>query len=289
MSQIEAKIIADSISPWGTRLTTFQLKYHRYIHGEVMTHRTFSRNASSSRAVPIWKLVSQVWNNPATPVHWGQNQPGMQADRQVSPWKRRVARFLWRTAGKVACLFAWGLMRVGMHKQVANRILEPWQFMHTVVTATDFNNFFILRDHPDAQPEIQELARQMQQALRRSSPSLLNSGEFHLPYVLPAEIERYKGTDNEWLLPVLSTARCARVSYMNHDGTNPSVDRDKKLFEMLVISTPAHASPSEHQAMATSNPERSRNFSSGWTQFREIIELEGWGPYDSVGSTVEQH
>src|SRR5690625_1277851 len=84
-------------------------------------------------------------------------------------------------------------------------------------------------DHSDAQPEIQELARQMQQALRRSSPSLLNSGEFHLPYVLPAEIERYKGTENEWLLPVLSTARCARVSYMNHDGTNPSVARDKKL------------------------------------------------------------
>lgn len=288
MSQIEAKIIADSISPWGTRLTTFQLKYHRYIHGELLTHRMFSRNASSSRAIPVRKILSQVWKDPAIPIHWGKNQSGMQSDGQISKRRRRVARFLWKTAGKFACIFSWGLMKLGIHKEVANRILEPWQFMHTVVTATDFDNFFILRDHPDAQPEIQELARQMKQALRRSSPTLLNSGEFHLPYVLPEEVERYKGTDNEWLLPVLSTARCARVSYMNHDGTNPSVDRDKKLFERLVISTPAHASPAEHQAQATSNPERSRNFSSGWKQFREIVELDGWGPYEPVGSTVQQ-
>lgn len=287
MSQITAKVIADSITPTGERLTTLQLRYHRFIHSEFMTHRVFSRNASSSRAIPVKRMLSQVWKDPAIPVKWGSNQPGMQAGEELSGWRKRLARRLWTGSGKVACIFAWGLMKLGLHKEVANRILESWQFISVVVTATDWENFFILRDHSDAQPEIQVLAGKMRAVMDSSTPTLLEVGEFHLPYVRPDEIKRYKGTDNEWLLPVLSTARSARVSYNRHDGTTPAVADDIKLFKMLVISEPSHSSPAEHCAQYVPHLSGSRNFRGPWYQFRAILEHSGWGPYSSTGVTVE--
>lgn len=254
---------------------------------EFMTHRVFTRNASSSRAIPVKRMLAQVWKDPAMPVSWGRNQAGMQAGRPLMGWRKKLASTLWRGSGKFACIFAWGLMKLSLHKEVANRILEPWQFINVVVTATDWENFFILRDHPNAQPEIRRLAEYMKVVMDMSEPALLDVGDFHLPYVRPEEIERYKGTENEWLLPVLSSARCARVSYNRHDGTTPSVKEDKKLFERLVISEPAHASPCEHQAQYVPHLTGSRNFRGPWYQFRAILEHTGWGPYSSTGVTVE--
>src|SRR5690606_30080072 len=118
-----------------------QLRYPRFIHAEFMTHRAFSRNASSSRAIPVHKMLSQVWNDPATPIHWGASRPGMQAREELKGWKRKAAQAIWKLAGRAACVFAWGAMKLGLHKQVANRILEPWQYIHVVVTATDWDNF----------------------------------------------------------------------------------------------------------------------------------------------------
>lgn len=287
MSQITAKVIADSVAPTGERLTTLQLRYPRFIHSEFMTHRVFTRNASSSRAIPVKRMLSQVWKDPAIPVKWGSNQPGMQAGEELTGWRRKLATTLWGGAGKVVCVFAWGLMKLGLHKEVANRALEPWQFINVVVTATDWENFFVLRDHPDAQPEIQELAKRMKTAMEMSQPTILEVGDFHLPYVRPEEVKRYKGTENEWLLPVLSTARTARVSYNRHDGTTPSVKEDIKLFERLVISEPAHSSPAENSAQYVPHLSSSRNFRGPWYQFRAILEHSGWGPYSSTGVTVE--
>lgn len=268
MSQIKAKIIEDSISPHGIRLTTFQLQYHRYIHGEFMTHRVFSRNASSSRAIPVMTMLKQVWNDPAMPVHWGANMPGMQAKDQLTGWRAKVARGLWRAAGKVACVFAYGLSKVGLHKQVANRILEPWQLIHVIITATEFANFFELRDHADAQPEIRVLAKAMREAYKANAPTRRIFGEWHLPYI--SYEERLAFSFGE--LIKASAARCARVSYLTHDGVKPVIAKDIALYERLVGSAPIHASPVEHQATPQMYAAVWGGNLRGWHQHRQDVE-----------------
>jgi thymidylate synthase ThyX len=271
---IEAKVIADSYYVYKgkqQRITTLQLRYHRYIHGEFMTHRVFSRNASSSRAIPVKTVLKQVWNAPAIPVHWGANQSGMQAKAQLEGGKLKMAGRLWKLAGKAACAFAWGMMKVGLHKQVANRILEPWQYISVIVTATEWDNFFALRNHPDAQPEIQELAQKIGVAMTNSTPKLLRKGEWHLPYVLDEEIQEFGATVDAPNLKKASAARCARVSYLTHDGKTPDIQKDIGLHDRLVGSNPIHASPVEHQATPAGDNKFHKNF-RGWIQYREEVE-----------------
>ena len=266
----EVEVIAHGVSPTGKEIMTMRLRYWRAIHGEFMTHRVFSRNASSSRALPVKTTLKQVWNAPAGPIHWGKNQAGMQANTQLEGFKRKVAGFLWRTAGKVACGFAWGMMKIGLHKQVANRILEPWQYINVLVTATEWDNFYELRNHPDAQPEIQELAEEMRKASEASSPVSYSLKDWYLPFDPGTEFtlaERIK----------TSVARCARVSYNNFNGKPSTLKDDIALYEKLVGSTPLHASPTEHQAqIATLNNHISGNF-RGWIQFRKAME-SGYSP-----------
>lgn len=245
---IEAKIIADSVSPEGVRLTTLQLRYPRFIHAEFMTHRVFSRNASSSRAIPVAKLLDQIEEQPAMPIHWGKNQAGMQArEEHDEPIKilsgiKVEKEEAWKRAGMSASLFARAFMDAGYHKQIVNRLTEPFQFINVVCTATEYDNFFTLRLHEDAQPEIHNLAMKMKEAMIMSVPNLLEAGEWHLPYVSEEEIN----TLNTQEAIKCSTARCARVSYLNHDKTDPSVEKDIELHDMLV--THGHMSPLEHQA-----------------------------------------
>lgn len=269
---IEAKVVADSTycldGKW-QRITTFQLRYPRFIHSEMMTHRVFSRNASSSRAIPVMKILAAIWNDPAMPIHWGANQSGMQAKTELSDFKQYIAEKLWRGAGKVACAFAWGMTKLGLHKQVANRITEPWQHISVIVTATEWANFFALRDHPDAQPEIRELAVQMKIAMEESEPRELAPWDWHLPYVSDQEMKAYPYD----LLKKLSAARCARVSYLTHDGNVPNVDNDVKLHDRLVASEPIHASPVEHQATPSGDTAFHKNF-RGWIQYREAVEAQ---------------
>lgn len=282
---IQAKVVADSITAEGARITTMECTYPRFIHSEVMTHRVFSRNAMSSRAVPVAKMLEQVRNSPATPVHWGANRPGMQAGEELTGGSLEEAKFLWFRAAQQAAGIAEDMAKVGLHKQVANRVLEPFQLMRTLITATEWDNFFALRAHPAAAPEFQALAYAMQDARNASAPVMRRFGEgqasWHLPYV----------TDEERrLLPLetlrmCSAARCARVSYLNHEKQNPSVVEDVDLFGQLVVrpyvdrkgrtyseSDPLHASPIEHQAVpAALAVSSSRNF-RGWLQFRELYE-----------------
>ena len=261
---IEAKVILDSVSPAGKRITTLQLKYPRWVHGEFLTHRAFSRNSMSSRAVPVAKMIEQVRNDPAMPVHWGQNQPGMQARDELTGEALINAQMTWRSAAAKAADSAELMMGYGLAKQVANRILEPFQWMHTVVTATEWDNFFALRCHPDAQPEMQVLAFAMRGAMDASAPGFT---EHHFPYVREED-----GVMSMWRRAMISAARCARVSYLKHDGTAPSIGEDLALFERLAGGTPIHASPLEHQGVAMEHPRRrSRNF-VGWRQFRELFE-----------------
>lgn len=261
------KVVADSIATHGSRLTSLQLRYWRAIHAEFMTHRVFTRNASSSRAIPVKKVLSQVWNDPAGPVHWGANQAGMQAKAELTGWRNKAARFLWRTAGKVACVFAWGFIKIGLHKQVANRILEPWQYINVLVTATEWENFFELRCHPDAQPEIQELAETIREAMRVSTPKFLEPGQWHMPYITDAEWE----ANSDATLVKVSTARNARTSYLTHDGKPSLLSDDIALHDKLVVAEPLHASPAEHPATPMKTNEFCRNF-RGWRQYRDYLE-----------------
>jgi len=262
-------ILASACPKSGVILWTLHLRYWRAIHSEFMTHRVFSRNAGSSRAKPVKKVLTQVWNDPAGPEHWGVNQAGMQARAELVGWKRAAAGALWRGAGKVMCGFAWAMMKLGLHKQVANRLLEPWQYIDVLVSATEWDNFFHLRNHEDAQPEFWTLAQLILEAMgdtvKAGCVHERRSGEWHIPYILDSEqslllVDRLK----------LSTARCARVSYEPFDG-NASLIKEFERHDLLVGSTPIHASPTEHQARNMGQESRAANF-VGWRQYRWFIE-----------------
>jgi len=270
-SHITSTVIADSISSYGKRITTLQLTYPRFIHSEFMTHRVFSRNAASSRAIPVAKMIEQVRTDPAMPIYWGLNQPGMQASKEYDD--PVVAETQWFVAARNASYQAEELAKLGLHKQIVNRVLEPFQWMHTIVTATEWDNFFELRCHSDAQPEFQALANAMRTALGESVPvercgDMRCHGAWHLPYVSDDE----RASIATSTLTKLSAARCARVSYLKHDGTAPNGAEDTALFEKLVGGKPLHASPIEHQAWAAGAEDRnSRNF-FGWHQYRALFE-----------------
>lgn len=280
---IAAKVIEDSVSEHGVRITTLQLFYPRFIHSEFMTHRVFSRNASSSRAIPVAKMIETVRTNPAMPIHWGANQPGMQAKAELSGDELNGVQNAWMQAARCAANIAEDMERVGLHKQVANRILEPFQHIQVVVTATEWKNFFELRDHPDAQPEIRDLAIQMKSAMDVSEPKALVEDQWHLPYVLEEERadSYWTKSGNKFGLCKVSAARCARVSYLLHDGAIPDISKDMALYERLVGSTPIHASPIEHQATpgfresdgSWFNKRTHGNF-VGWVQFRKLFEMD---------------
>lgn len=279
---IKARIIEDSISDiyvregsYGPRLTTFLLTYPRFIHAELMTHRVFSRNASSSRAIPIMKMIKMIREDPATFVHWGTNKPGMQAGEELTGFRLRMVKYLWILGMFFMTTLASMASRLGAHKQIVNRMTEPWAHITVVVTATEWDNFWDLRCHPDAQPEFRTLAYKMKELYDRSAPKKLKPGEWHLPFVSTAEREQI---GSEHMQCRVSTARCARTSYLTHDNKKPRLDADINLFNRLVGSTPIHASPTEHQATPDGrnngrweNPDEHGNL-EGWIQFRKLIE-----------------
>jgi hypothetical protein len=305
---ISAKIIADSYNPKSGRITTFQLRYPRFIHAEFMTHRAFSRNASSSRAIPVEKMIADIIADTAMPIHWGKNQPGMQAfeecvepiyaakisdldmvENRYSPASREDA---WLWARDQAIHAAKAFHAAGYHKQVVNRILEPFMHISVVVTAADYANFFWLRCHKDAQPEIKALADAMITEFRNSEPRLIFPGEWHVPYVTAEEREGF-GPGLDWTpLIKASTARCARVSYLTHDGKKPSMEADFALYDRLVGGEPLHASPTEHQASPDTlswsahdvpiwdNEHLSGNYRQGWVQHRKTLPGENHTTYE---------
>lgn len=261
---ITAKIIADSV--WaGKRLITLQLRYPRFIHSEVMTHRVFSRSASSSRAVPIQKTIDQVMQEPAHPTHFGLNQAGMVAEKEADEAVQDCAMKLWLKARDEAVKVAAQLAQLGIHKQVVNRILEPFQLIDVVVTATDWDNFFKLRLASDAQPEMQELAKQMKKAIDESTPE---QTFLHVPYVTSEErvqITQEYGDKATQVLQRISAARCARVSYKNHDQSDPAIEKDLELADRLWKAQ--HLSPFECTARIQMVNARYANF-TGWQSYR---------------------
>lgn len=282
MLQISAKCIQASVGPNGIPIHTLQLVYPRFIHGENKTHRRLrigndiitiesetglmddpflSRNASSSRAIPVKKMLDQVREDPAMPIHWGKNQGGMQAYTELSPEEAESAQAWWKTLGlQVAGAVEEASDMYGLHKQVLNRVIEPWQWMTVVVTATDWKNFFALRDHPKAQPEIRELARVMREAIDSAEVRVLAPGELHVPFVN----RKHVGVDMEYSIILdgetvilnknqalrVSASCCAQSSFRTLDY---SLTKAENIYKTLVEDEPVHASPFEHQAEALSN------------------------------------
>lgn len=248
---ISAEVIADSVSTEGKRLTTFKLVYPKFIHGEFMTHRVISRNASSSRAIPVAKLIAEVLDEAtrAGPVYWGAEQKGMQSGAELEGDDLLKAHAYWAIGARRAAQTADAMNRLGVHKSIVNRVLEPYSHIRVVATATEWDNFNGLRLDRAAQPEIRALAIAMFEARKASTPKLLKSGQWHLPFVNEGEFEQ-DYSDNPISYDVkVSVARCARVSYESFEtGKRSTVEEDLKLYERLVGSQPLHASPAEHQA-----------------------------------------
>jgi thymidylate synthase ThyX len=259
---VQAKIIADSINERGTRVTTFELEYPRIIHSELMTHRVFSRNAASSRAIPVKTMIDLIEANPAMPSQWGKNQPGMQAKEELDSVSKESVKQLWLHACSDAVAHARVMNDVGAHKQVINRITEPYQHMKVVLTATNYANWFYLRDHVDADPTIAELAAKMKYEYDYNEPYWLEEGAWHLPYVRTQKAngtfpQRYwdeLGTQRYWdelgnqitleQALMISVSSCAQVSYRKSDG---SLEKAEVVYKRLIESKPTHASPTEHQ------------------------------------------
>lgn len=310
-----AEIIADSISLDGVRLTTMQLRYPKFIHGEFLTHRVFSRNSSSSRAIPAKRIREDIENDPAIPVYWGKNKPGMQAGEQSEAYVavdefvecrseshksglyEKQTRYLppdsaWLKARNDALKWQGAFAKAGYHKQITNRITEPYVCINTVVTATEWDNFFKLRCHPDAQPEIRRLAITMKNAMEFSLPAEIDDDGLHAPYVDMQDIEELHFVTEKLLesnvdadfysllnanIFRISSARCARVSYKTHEGKYPTIEKDFELCDDLLKAP--HLSPFEHQAYPDTllfskgwqKPHLHGNF-VGWKQNRKMIE-----------------
>lgn len=283
---IEAKIIKDSVAPSGIRLTTFVLTYPRFIHAEFMTHRMFSRNASSSRAIPVKKSIQMVLDNPVVPLAFTRNKAGMQGGDPLDEQASKNAEYAWLTAMGYAVKYAQMLADLDVHKQYANRILEPFAHITVVCTATDYDNFFALRCHEMAQPEIHVLADLMYDARQKSTPQVLQEGQWHLPFIsdedADAVVAKRSTSDSTFcdvysvddILLKMSVARCARVSYLNHEGKKPTIDEDLQLYNRLVGSAPIHASPAEHQAKASSSKHAVSGNFRGWIQYRKTLANE---------------
>ena len=340
MTTVSATVIEDSVGSHSPRLTTIVTRYPRWIHAEGRTHRrvrlgeglefelrtpspmedpNLSRNASSSRAIPVTKMIQDVIDDPAIPLFWGKNQKGMQADEECNApvpsyvpmqfmekmglqHKTLSREEAWLNARDWAVNAARGFHAAGYHKQLVNRLLEPFSHINVLWTGTKWTNFLALRDHEDAEPHIRLLAQAIRKALDGSTPKTLQPGEWHLPYVQKSDVlstqhhyrqaakdHRQNMIDTDLIR--LSVARCASLSYRTVDDRLMGRDDAWRLYDKLLDAQPIHASPAEHQAQVDEmvdyweqisqtsrkiglNENLSGNLGPGWIQYRKTLPGE---------------
>lgn len=262
-----AKVLCDSISPAGHRLTTMEVRMHRFVLAEFNTHRTFSRGSASSRAIPVSKTINRITTEPVYPLSWPSERKGMQGGDELDVAGRALARTAWHDARLYAVHHAKYLAELGVHKSIVNRILEPFMSHTVIVSSTEWDNFWAQRCSPLAQPEIRAAAEAMKVVYDASEPALVHRGRWHLPYISDEERQ-----DNSYfLLRRISAARCARVSYLTQDGRR-DITHDLALYDRLIAADPPHASPLEHVATPTLNTATNSpgNF-TGWLQLRHAL------------------
>lgn len=305
---ITARVVADSINPWNSRLTTMVVTFPRYILAEFNTHRAFSRNSASSRAIPFKKMLKAVQTDTFSPLAWMKDHSGMQGTEYFSitdvdnfnvPISERLDE-LWIGARDAAISFAERMHALGATKQMVNRILEPYMWHTCIVTSSEWENFFAQRAHNAADIHIEELANKMLVALNESTPRKIVPGDWHIPF--QADIFRdpnfltymtnyftKKGIllthqspsqtlrESQAIAVEVATAKCARASYITFDA-DKSIEEQVELHAKLKAGNPKHMSPFEHSALC--GEERSSaiasNFGSynGWIQYRKMIDGE---------------
>lgn len=295
--QMQVEVILASASNTGSPpIYTIRMRYPRPIHGEIMTHRVFGRNARSSRAVPVRTMLNEVRRIPYVPWHWGKNQRGMQAseecdelieldvpqvDEMTQELDYQTVRMTneeaWLHARTEAADIAEAFMTAGYHKQNPNRLLEPFSWIDTLITATQWQNFLWLRQHHAAEPHLQDLANLVATAMEYCTLQHLEFGEWHLPYITEEEKRLYH-TD---MLKKISAARCARISYEPFNG-EASIEAELDRYNLLMTDERVHASPLEHQASPDNfnaangewdHPHFHGNL-TGWIQARKLVPNE---------------
>jgi len=309
------RIERDSISPRSHRLTTAVITYPREVLAEVVTHRLLqdeggcelwyerttpqdiSKNSASSRAIPVARMLKTVEEDPWIPQHWGKSEAGMEARATLDESEQDCAIKVWLVARDNATESARQLLALGLHKQVVNRLLEPFSWVTQVITATDdgWANFFALRTHSAAAPAFRTIARALCLAYLDSTPAFLEYGNWHLPFVYPEDDALAYSVGAQWqaeMVPLpdyvqshsqlfkikLSAGRTARVSYLTHDGRRDYQD-DLKLHDRLVVQEPVHASPTEHQGtplhvLHESSRKDLRSNLTGFVQYRKLVPKE---------------
>lgn len=301
-----ATVVADSVNPDGDRLTTLETTIPKCLVGEFNTHRALSRNSASSRAIPVLKQIRKALADPFIPEQFGSAQAGMQSGPPLEGARHDYAVQAWTqardsaVAGALTLLYDWTITpaevtsgewevilgvspahadlgaegrKQVVHKELVNRLLEPFMWTTILVTATDWSNFFALRDHPDAQPQIAKAARLMREAMEASEPEELLWGEWHLPLLTPAERDSLRDlgprsrSSEARRLAQFSASRSAGVSYETHQRADQPKDLER--YDKLVAG--GHMSPLEHPAVTV--PGRHANF-SGFRQLRSFIPHE---------------
>lgn len=273
-----AKVIAHTRVNGSTDLITLQVHFPWWLLPEMNTHRVFSRNYGSTRAIPIARLIEEAMIDPALPHVWTSHRPGMQGGNDLDETQIEWAKDHYFAARDAAVAAAKGMLAIGIAKQNANRLLMPFIHVEGIITSTEWSNFFDLRCHPDADPTMRALAEAMRDAIAASEPSKSLDG-WHLPYIQQSDIDALTsilsnpehGASHLDHLPMISAARCARVSYLTHSGEKPDIDKDLALARRLLDSK--HMSPFEHQAIADPenwNRHQHANF-RGWRQHRHMV------------------
>lgn len=318
-----AEIVADSISESGIRIITFVVTFWRAMLSEFNTHRVFSRNSASSRAIPVFKQLRDIMLDPFIPREFGVNKAGMQAGAALVGTLHNKAVEIWLKARDNAVIQALKMITspefidaeaaawsnkggdfmsfvldiadrleakdptiverddfLGIHKGLANRLLEPFMWHTVIVTSTEWDNFFALRVSEQAQQEIRIIASMMKNLADESTPTLLHEGEWHLPFLQEDEKEWAKEHTEDAALAV--AARCARVSYKTHDTGEVDLVKDLALAESLRSN--GHMSPFEHAATPLHYGTKAGEFVPSAGAFDNLYtgwsgNFHGWGQY----------
>lgn len=278
--KISAEIIADSINQQGDRVTTMLLTFPRFILAELNTHRLFSKNSASSRAIPFKTMVKSVEEDPFVPIAWMKDHKGMQGieyftiedDKQLLTSGKYYSAIdkleeRWLTARDKAVQFATDLNTIGLTKQLCNRLLEPFMWHTVLLTSTEFDNFYDLRLSENVEIHMRKLAQEMKFAMNYSLPKELKSEEWHIPFGDKIDLQDWYNNNKKhtsafwneleeyeqdcWNIKI-ATARAARLSYMTFDG-NIDYKKDLQLYNQLLESK--HLSPFEHCCRALTNDE----------------------------------
>jgi len=276
VTTINVNYAKKSVSPQGIEIASYGLRYPRWFHEEVMTHRVFGRSTSSSRAIPTERMCSSILEDIAVPLHIGKRQSGMQAFTTIPRREAKLVRTVWKGLAHQSVAAAKDLADTfDVAKQVANRLTEPYQHVNFFVTATDWENFFALRCHPAAEPHFRALAWLLADRWYGDTAEQVGYGEWHLPLITEEE----RASHDVEVLKRVSVARCARTSYKTHEGRVATVQEDYDLCTRLETTyedplEPGHLSPFEHQATPSEDATAYSGPFRGWTQYRKMLKRE---------------